>query len=155
MLGPAHPLLKEFGCSSAILIIPFTSCYCRMNHNNCDEAGDDITGFDRGLPMPGFYGGWNPGLQPYAQQYPFFQGGWTAALNQGFMPLPTPASSHAPHAQNQPVAATVESVEQAVMKESQGDGEGASVAAGRRRKVVPSRSKLSNFSPKEDVFLVK
>jgi hypothetical protein len=41
------------------------------------------------------------------------------------------------------------------MKESQGDGEGASVAAGRQRKVVPSRSKLSNFSPKEDMFLVK
>nr|TKW21715.1 hypothetical protein SEVIR_4G138700v2 [Setaria viridis] len=49
----------------------------------------------------------------------------------------------------------VESVQPAVMKESQGDGEGASVAAGRRRKVGPSRSKLSNFSPKEDVFLVK
>jgi len=47
------------------------------------------------------------------------------------MPLPTPASSHAPHAQNQFVAAMVESVEQAVMKESQGDGEGASMAAGR------------------------
>jgi len=43
---------------------------------------------------------------------------------------PTPASSHAPHAQNQPVATTVKSVEQGVMKESQGDGEGASVAAG-------------------------
>ena len=87
MLGPAHPLLKEFGCSSAILTVPFTSCYCRMNHNNYDEASDDITGFGRGLPMLGFYGGWNPGLQPYAQQYPFFQGGWTVALNQGFMPL--------------------------------------------------------------------
>jgi hypothetical protein len=108
MLGPAHPLLKEFGCSSAILIVPFTSFYCRINPNNCDEAGDDITGFGWGLPILGFYGGWNPGLQPSAQQYPFFQGGWTAALNQGFMPLPTPASSPAPHAQNQPVAATVE-----------------------------------------------
>nr|TKW13228.1 hypothetical protein SEVIR_5G086400v2 [Setaria viridis] len=60
-----------------------------------------------------------------------------------------------PHAQNQPVVSTVESVQPVVMKESQGDGEGASVAAGRRRKVGPSRSKLSNFSPKEDVFLVK
>uniref|UniRef100_K3XRH2 No apical meristem-associated C-terminal domain-containing protein n=1 Tax=Setaria italica TaxID=4555 RepID=K3XRH2_SETIT len=117
-----------------------------MNQNNCDEAGDDITGFSRGLPMAGFYGGWNLGLQPSAQQYPFFQGGWTAALNQGFMP---------PHAQNQPVVSTVESVQPVVMKESQGDGEGALVAAGRRRKVGPSRSKLSNFSPKEDVFLVK
>nr|TKW00221.1 hypothetical protein SEVIR_8G094300v2 [Setaria viridis] len=60
-----------------------------------------------------------------------------------------------PYAQNQPVAATVESVQPAVMKESQGDREGASMAAGRRRKVGPSRIKLSNFSPKEDVFLVK
>jgi hypothetical protein len=45
MLGPAHPLLKKFGCSSAILIVPFTSFYCRMNPNNCDEAGDDVISF--------------------------------------------------------------------------------------------------------------
>jgi hypothetical protein len=126
-----------------------------MNPNNSDQVGDDVTGFGGGLPMQGFYGGWNPGLQPYAQQYPYFQGGWTAALNQGFMPLPNPPSSPAAPAQNQPVAATVESVEPVVLKESQGDGEGASLPAGRRRKVVPSRTKLSNFSPKEDVFLVK
>ncbi|PUZ67612.1 hypothetical protein GQ55_3G449900 [Panicum hallii var. hallii] len=71
------------------------------------------------------------------------------------MPLQPPTSSPAPPAQNEPVATTVESVEAAVLKESQGDEEGALVAAGRRRKGVPSRSKLSNFSPKEDVFLVK
>jgi hypothetical protein len=136
-------------------IVAFTSFFCRMNPNNSDQVGDDITGFGGGLPMQGFYGGWNPGLQPYAQQYPYFQGGWTAALNQGFMPLPNPPSSPAAPAQNQPVAATVESVEPVVLKESQGDGEGASLPAGRRRKVVPSRTKLSNFSPKEDVFLVK
>jgi len=45
------------------------------------------------------------------------------------MPLPNPPSSPTTPAQNQPVAATVESVELVVLKESQGDGEGASVAA--------------------------
>jgi hypothetical protein len=88
----------------------------------------------------------------------FFQEGCTTALNQVLLPLPTPAelnqqNQHAPHAQNHPVAATVDRVELAVMTESLGDGEGAWVAAGRRRKVASSRSKLSNFSPKEDVFL--
>jgi len=136
-------------------IVAFTSFFCRMNPNNSDQVGDDITGFDGGLPMQGFYRGWNPGLQPYALQYPYYQGGWTAALNQGFMPLPNPPPSPTTPAQNQPVAATVESVEPVVLKESQGDGEGASLPAGRRRKVVPGRTKLSNFSLKEDVFLVK
>jgi hypothetical protein len=71
------------------------------------------------------------------------------------MPLQPPTSSPAPPAQNEPVATTVESVEAAVLKESHSDEEGALVAAGRRRKGIPGRSKLSNFSPKEDVFLVK
>jgi hypothetical protein len=48
----------------------------------------------------------------------------------------TPNSSRVEYAQNHPVAATVDRVEPAVMTESQGDGEGAWVAAGRRRKVV-------------------
>lgn len=128
-----------------------------MNPNNGDEGGNDITGFGQGLPSaqqyPLFQGGLNPGLQP------FLQGEWTAALqalNQVFMPLQQPASSPVPHSQNEHVATTVESVDSAaVMKESQGDGEGASVEAGRRRKGAPGRSKLSNFSPQEDVFLVK
>jgi hypothetical protein len=49
----------------------------------------------------------------------------------------------------------VETIEPMIMKESQGDGEGGSMSASRRRKVTPSRNKLGNFSPKEDVFLVK
>jgi hypothetical protein len=71
------------------------------------------------------------------------------------MPFPIAPSSPAAPAQNEPFPTTVETVELTVMKESQGDGEGGSMPASQRRKVIPSRRKLGNFSPKEVVFLVK
>jgi hypothetical protein len=126
-----------------------------MNPNNSERVDDDITGFGGGVPMQYFHGRWNPGLHPSVHSYPYFHGGWTAALNQGFMPFPIAPSSRAALAQNEPFPTTVEIAEPTVMKESHGDGEGGSTPASRRRKVIPSHRKLGNFSPKEDVFLVK
>jgi hypothetical protein len=126
-----------------------------MNPNNSDRVDDDITGLDGGVPMQCFHGGWNPGLHPSTHSYPYFHGGWTAVLNQGFGTFPIPPASPTGPAQNQPFSSMVETSEPIVMKESQGDDEGGSMPASRRLKVIPSRSKLGNFSPKEDVFLVK
>jgi hypothetical protein len=126
-----------------------------MNPNNSDRVYDDIIDFGGGVPMQDFHGWWNPGLHPSVHSYPYFHGGWIAALNKGFIQFPIAPSSPAAPSQNEPFPTMVETAEPTVMKESHGDGEGGSTPASRRRKVIPSRRKLGNFSPTEDVFLVK
>ena len=119
-------------------------------NNKFDKTNDDSTNFGGGAPAPmqGFQGGWNTSLNP------FFPGGWTAALSQGYMPFPIPPFAAAPD-QNETIARTDETAEPTIIKETQDAGEGFLPIRKGKGKVAASRNKSSNFSPKEDVFLVK
>ena len=131
----------------------------RMDPNNGQQP-DEFHAFFGGAPMPGFQGGCNPGLQPSGQPYPYFYG-FQQHPSTGFMPFPVQPSSPSAPAQNQtsppaPIENDETSPAPPILKEShQCDGVRGSGPSGGRRKFVTSRTKLSNFSPSEDKFLVK